>query len=359
MTQSLRGSVGEGEEREDGQGSHRREPSTCSRLDDSADRRKSQAQRLLEFEMWTNHSTLKDLEYSQRRSEKKQRQRERRKYYQKRCWKKVYLPAVLSMVTGTFLTLCATLQTLAGDTFLWNARSVFMYLGPVLIGVGFLALMLAAGCTFKHDKEARQKSLAPPKEFVSKGFVYQYRRPSSALRSDSVLTADLPLPEDLDPSRSYVQSKGSRWGSRSGGRMRSVSWDDSVHDIGPLTLENSYSSTATWVQLVSAAHSHSKPIPLTRQISDTHLTSSPPSPHFQHLQEVPLRDTDQGHLGSQSDLHVTCTRSVTSSGYHSASDSTSGTVEYQTSCDSSLQRNSTYTPLRLKSFNYYASFSAA
>ena len=37
--------------------------------------------------------------------------------------------------------------------------------------------------------------------------------------------------------------------------------------------------------------------------------------------------------GSHSDLHVVCTRSLTSSGYQSASDSTTGTVEYQVSSE--------------------------
>ena len=62
--------------------------------------------------MWTNDETLKDLEYSQRRSEKKLRHRERQKLARHKKWKKLYGPAVLLMLSGMFFTLVATLQTL-------------------------------------------------------------------------------------------------------------------------------------------------------------------------------------------------------------------------------------------------------
>ncbi|XP_076459919.1 uncharacterized protein LOC143293014 [Babylonia areolata] len=301
--------------------------------DDSFDRRKSQAQRLLEFEMWTNDTTIKDLEYSQRRTEKKQRRKERRKDYQKRCWKKVYLPAVLGMVVGTFLTFCATLQSLAGDTFLWNFRGVLVILGPVLLGLGLLALMLAAGCTFKHDQEAREKPVAPPSEFViyQNEFRYSYSRPPSVLRSDSVNTADFPVPVDLDPSRNYVEGRRGWSSPRKTPRTWSVSRDGSVHSGDPLTVDSSFSSTAKWVRFVSAAHGQ-QGASLPRQNSDSNLVS--PSPHSQPLTNARRSLDDDAvpdNSGSQSDLHVVCTRSPTSSGYQSASDSVSGNTEHHVS----------------------------
>ena len=302
-------------------------------------------------QMWTNDKALKDLEYSQRRKEKKQRRRERREDARNWFWKKLYVPAVVGMVGGSFLTLCATLQSLGGDTFLWNARGTLVIVGPAMLGIGFLCLMLAAGCTFRHDQEVREKPKGPPSEFLLYGFQWRdnFSGPSTALRSISVDTGDMPLPDDLDPSRNFVLAKPGlsvRGRSDEKGVPVGCGGHGSVSNAAFLVSASSYSSTASWVHSVPTSHSQQRAM-LTRQSSDSNLLSSSGrcdrDRDRERDRDVTARrslvegssEVQERHSsGSHSDLHVVYTRSLTSSGYQSASDSTTGTTECQVSSES-------------------------
>ncbi|KAK7113809.1 uncharacterized protein [Littorina saxatilis] len=345
--------------------------------DDASDRKKTQAQRLLEFEMWTNDKTLKDLEYSQRRTEKKQRRREHKKDAINRCWQKLYIPAVVGMVGGTFLTLCGTLQSLGGDTVFWTVRTALTVLGPALLGLGFLCLMLAAGCTFKHDQHMRQKPKRPPCEFQflldsSLQFQDRYSRGRQAWKSEtvSVDTEDLPVPADLDPQGNFVPNKAwvatHRKGSASssafllsfGNKNNNHNHNNNSHNHNNnshnhnnnshnhnnnshnhntniiINNDSSLNSTASWVHSVSASHRQSLAV-LTRQNSDSNLRSSSElcscgECHFTGHDSF-VADSSELHdqSGSQSEVHVACTRSLTSSGYQSAGDSPTSVADYR------------------------------
>ncbi|XP_076458271.1 uncharacterized protein LOC143292002 [Babylonia areolata] len=299
------------------------------------DGKKTQAQRLLEFEMWTDGQALRDMEYSQRRTEKKQRREERKKEaHNHRRWKRLYLPSVLIMLTGTILTLCGTMRSMSGDTILWEARGVLIIVGPVVLGLGFICLMLAAGCTFQHDQEIKQER-DPFSEFLLQGFVDRTHSSVTrtltprALRSISNDTTDLPIPEDLDPQKNYVLAKPGWTADRGVGRRGST--------LSTVSLEasNSYVSTASWVRSVSA--SHSPQTSMTRQNSDINLLAGRCTRNVAARRSLLLDYSEvRDPAGSHADLHVVCTRSLTSSGYQSAGDSTTGPVDYQVSKENNI-----------------------
>ncbi|KAL8616909.1 hypothetical protein ACOMHN_041828 [Nucella lapillus] len=296
-------------------------------LEESQECKKTQAQRLFEFEMWNDDKTLKDLEYSQRRAEKKQRQQERRKAAHNRRWKKLYLPATLAMVVGTVLTLSGTLRSVGGDSVFWEARDVVIIVGPVVLILGFLCLMLAAGCTFEHDQHHKEEVNDPFAEYLLHSFEdkakFRLSRPPLALRSVSMDTADLPIPEDLDPNKNYLLAR-SGWDVGRTGVGRQESGGSTVF----LDASNSYASTASWVRFVSASHSpkHS----LTRQNSDSNLLTARGDRFTSPRRSLQVDYSEKKDpAGSHSKLQVVCTRSLTSSGYQSASDSTTGTAENQ------------------------------
>lgn len=244
--------------------------------DENGEQKKSQAQRLWEFELWTNEKTLKDLEYSQRRTDKKQRRRQRKRNRRYRRWKLLYLPALVGMLGGTMLTLTATLQGLGQDTFLWDIRHIIIVIGPTMIACGFLCLLLAAGCTFQHESQAR-KVRSPPEDFIGLlGFRMDefQRRRSNVLHSVSVDTDDMPMPADLDPSQNYVVSKSR---NVSGRRARLTTQSSSACSIDVLlTSQTSYSSTASWVQSLTVTPEQQR-CQLIRQQSDINIVSTPQS----------------------------------------------------------------------------------
>nr|KAG5697859.1 hypothetical protein BaRGS_017116 [Batillaria attramentaria] len=288
--------------------------------------------------LWRDDKALKDLEYSQRRTEKQQRRRERKKDRRYRRWKMLYLPAMLGMVGGTVLTLTATLQGLGRGSFLWDARDVVIIVGPVIIASGFICLMLAAGCTFQHEQETRQAS-KPPEEFIGLlGFVpdkFISRRRSTAVRSISLDTYDMPVPADLDPNRNYILGKARH---HPGPRRHLASQSDSTCSDVFLMSQNSYSSTASWVKSLTVTHQQQRG-QLTRQQSDSNILTACQQDRSVSATARRCLDDSTGRadaFGSHSDLHVVCTSSLASSGYHSsASDTTSVFLDARATCSRS------------------------
>ncbi|ESO84087.1 hypothetical protein LOTGIDRAFT_155410 [Lottia gigantea] len=114
--------------------------------------------RIQEFELWRKDGDFfRDGEYAKRRAKRRERVSSLEGDRRLKRWKKLYIPAVLGMMTGSFLTLASTVHGLGKNTIFWSSKEIFHVLGPVFLCSGLVFLVLAAACSHQEEEKLRIK----------------------------------------------------------------------------------------------------------------------------------------------------------------------------------------------------------
>ncbi|KAK6170866.1 hypothetical protein SNE40_019160 [Patella caerulea] len=114
--------------------------------------------RIQEFELWRKDGDFfKEGEYAKRRNQRRERVNVIESDRRLKRWKKLYIPAVLGMMTGSFLTLASTVHGLGKNTIFWTSKEVFHVIGPVFLVTGLFFLMIAAAFSHREEEKLRIK----------------------------------------------------------------------------------------------------------------------------------------------------------------------------------------------------------